>query len=193
MWLIMHPKCDHCQWSPQKVMMEGMLYAPAVTNVVGLQWEVFESFIYPSAKSLRACDQHCITHLSIPPISDALLSGVMWIVLGNTSHCSGWLTELPIFTCHWWPGMFSLLTIHVWLIFHKAINNTTNKHHAKPMLSLNIWPSNINLIVNVKQLRQVLWRVQWSLSSPLWGPAELVVICPSSMHYQIKVLWAIKT
>ena len=31
-------------------MMGGMLYAPAVTNVVGLQWEVFESFIYPLAK-----------------------------------------------------------------------------------------------------------------------------------------------
>ena len=56
----------------REVMMEGMLYAPAVTNVVGLQWEVFESFIYPLAKSPRACDWHCITHLSIPPISDAL-------------------------------------------------------------------------------------------------------------------------
>ena len=77
-------------------MMEGMRYVPAVTNVVRLWWEVFESFIYPLAKSLRACDQHCITHLSIPPISDALFKrgdvnsirkylSLFWVVDGITN------------------------------------------------------------------------------------------------------------
>ena len=64
-------------------MMEGMLHAPAVTNVVGRWREVFKSFVYPLAKSPRACDRHCIIHLSIPPISDGITNVYMSLVTGH--------------------------------------------------------------------------------------------------------------